>query len=172
MNMDEILTLVDEIARSYSVGPPSIVKAIIQQESNFNPHVLRYEPEYKYLYSSSTYAHELGITVETEIITQKISWGLGQIMGGLARELGFRDHMNVLLIPEVNIKYIFENIKRIGHQAVTPTEVFACYNGGMGSLYIKYKTGVFPNQKYVESCMNSMRRYENGQSNTSDKSAQ
>lgn len=139
----------------------NILKSILEQESHFNPYVLRYEPTYNYLLNPNHYAQKLLITVPTETMTQKMSWGLGQIMGGLARELGFEDHMGHLLRPEINIEYVCKYLLRIQINAKTPDAIFACYNGGMGAL-LNQKDGKFPNQGYVDSCMNHLAKWRRG----------
>ncbi len=61
----------------------ALVCAIIEQESAWNPHAIRYEPGFR-----TRYVAPLGLG-PTEEIARSISWGLMQVMGQVAREHGF-----------------------------------------------------------------------------------
>ena len=61
----------------------ALVCAIIEQESAWNPHAIRYEPGFR-----TRYVAPLGLP-PTEEIARSISWGLMQVMGQVAREHGF-----------------------------------------------------------------------------------
>lgn len=130
------------------------VNAIITQESNWNPFALRYEPNYRYIFSAESFAKKLGISVETETQTQKFSWGLGQLMGGLARELGHTLPMGNLFDPSMNIFYIIKRLGQLKKVSAVPDDVFAGYNGGLGSL--NKVNGRYPNQSYVDSVKNHL----------------
>jgi soluble lytic murein transglycosylase-like protein len=146
-----ILSLIETTTHFYSIDP-ILVKAIIRQESNWNQYSLRYEAGWKYLLKPEGYAKLLGITEETEIQSQKMSWGLGQVMGSVARELGFKMEMGNLFEPVHNVEYICLLIKSLEHKAKTIPEILACYNSGLGAL-INKKDGLFHNQKYVDSAL-------------------
>ena len=83
---------------------PDIVLAICEVESGFEPYATRYEPMYTYLQLAALHAERVGITKITEEVHQKTSWGLMQLMGGVARELGFRRHMPELCDVDLNIE--------------------------------------------------------------------
>jgi hypothetical protein len=73
---------------TFSVSPvlytgTALVCAIIEQESAWNPHAMRYEPGFR-----TRYVAPLGLPPSEEI-ARSISWGLMQIMGQVAREHGF-----------------------------------------------------------------------------------
>jgi soluble lytic murein transglycosylase-like protein len=131
----------------------NVVRAIIQQESKQNRYAVRYEPGWEYLLNPGHYAAWNGTTEATEIELQKMSWGLGQLMGSVARELGHEGPMGQLFDPAVNIALICLKIKNIMHQAKTDLkeDIFSCYNGGLGSLL--NKKDEYPNQEYVNSCL-------------------
>jgi soluble lytic murein transglycosylase-like protein len=83
-----------------------IILGIIQTESSFNPLACRFEKNWNYLKTPSYYAKKLGITTDTEMIFQKISWGLMQVMGSVYRELGYSGYLNALSNDiERQIKY-------------------------------------------------------------------
>jgi soluble lytic murein transglycosylase-like protein len=62
---------------------PSLVCAVIEQESAWNPYAIRYEPAFR-----TRYVAPLRLPV-TEEIARSISWGLMQVVGQVARENGF-----------------------------------------------------------------------------------
>jgi soluble lytic murein transglycosylase-like protein len=62
---------------------PALVCAIVEQESAWDPHAIRYEPAFR-----ARYAAPLGLP-PTEEVARAISWGLMQVMGQVAREHGF-----------------------------------------------------------------------------------
>jgi hypothetical protein len=120
--------------------PDSLVQAICQQESSMNPWALRYEPTYRWLYGD-----QLKMT-PTERHAQMCSWGLMQVMGALARELGFQEDMPKLCVPTVNIDYGCKQLRRLYDKYFNWVDVIAAYNAGsprrIGSLYV--------NQSYVD----------------------
>ena len=62
---------------------PALVCAIVEQESAWDPHAIRYEPAFR-----TRYVSPLGLA-PTEEVARSISWGLMQVMGQVAREHGF-----------------------------------------------------------------------------------
>ncbi len=79
--------------------------AIFRVESSFDPNAVRYEADYKYVWNVAENAKALGITKRTEEQFQKTSWGLGQIMGGTARWLGYKGPLTGLLDVETNVHF-------------------------------------------------------------------
>lgn len=142
--MDE---LIQTMAKRFHLDPLWI-KAIILQESGGNPWALRYEKNYSYLFQPKIFAKHHLISLDTEIETQKMSWGLGQLMGALARQQGHTGLMAELVQPELNIKHIcirFQDLKTISQ---VKDDLFAMYNGGPGALK-HLVNGKYPNQSYV-----------------------
>jgi soluble lytic murein transglycosylase-like protein len=153
-----------EIERQAALGnlDPNILKSIVTQESNYNPYAIRYEPSYAYLYAVPHYAQFLNISQDTEITTQKISWGLGQLMGAVAREQGHVGPMGQLFEVETNIKIMIVLIKKMQSRGYEELgEIFSCYNGGVGAV-LKMKDGIYPNQGYVDSCMSHYKKLKQG----------
>jgi len=62
---------------------PALVCAVVEQESAWDTHAIRYEPAFR-----TRYVAPLKLT-PTEEIARSISWGLMQVMGQVAREHGF-----------------------------------------------------------------------------------
>jgi hypothetical protein len=62
---------------------PALVCAVIEQESGWDSHAMRYEGAFR-----ARYVAPLGLP-PTEEIARSISWGVMQVMGQVAREHGF-----------------------------------------------------------------------------------
>ena len=62
---------------------PALVCAVVEQESAWDTHAIRYEPGFR-----TRYVAPLGLP-PTEEVARSISWGLMQVMGQVAREHGF-----------------------------------------------------------------------------------
>jgi soluble lytic murein transglycosylase-like protein len=84
-----IINLATPIAKSHSL-PPHIVIAIIEQESNFNPFALRFEPAWYRRLLPKANEPNSPILSPTEIAQRSISWGLMQVLGQTLRELQHR----------------------------------------------------------------------------------
>lgn len=133
------------------------VKAIICQESQWNQYAVRFEPGYRWLYYPQIFSKHYLISLDTETTTQKMSWGLGQIMGALAREQGHKGLMAELLKPEVNIKHICIRLKKLKTISPLAEDVFAMYNGGAAAKQ-KNQTGKYRNQEYVDSVLSYLQK--------------
>jgi soluble lytic murein transglycosylase-like protein len=85
---------IERIADSFAL-PPSLVAAVIQEESRFEPWAARTEPHYKRKAIVQEQARAWAKryrnlpTYETELDDRSRSLGLMQVMGQLAREQGF-----------------------------------------------------------------------------------
>src|ERR1700719_4074968 len=79
---------------------PALVCAIVEQESAWDPHAIRYEPAFR-----TRYVAPLGLPPSEEI-ARSISWGLLQVMGQVARERGFRGKfLSALCDPEAGLDF-------------------------------------------------------------------
>jgi soluble lytic murein transglycosylase-like protein len=77
-----LIALARTAADEHSLDP-ALVCAVIEQESSWDTHAMRYEPAFR-----SRYVAPLGLSL-TEEVARSISWGLMQVMGQSARERGF-----------------------------------------------------------------------------------
>jgi len=78
----ELVALARTIAEHHGVDE-TLVCAVVEQESAWDTHAIRYEPGFR-----AHYVAPLGLP-PTEEIARSISWGLMQVMGQVAREHGF-----------------------------------------------------------------------------------
>ena len=147
--------VIKKVAIDQSV-PWRLIGAIIQTESSGNQYATRYEPHFKYLVKTKQMSLDNGITEETEIILQKMSWSYTQIMGGVARELGFDDDMP-MLCGELSILFGTKLIKKIASRYTNKEDIIAAYN--MGSV-IKAIDGKYKNQIYVDKVLGYLNTLE------------
>lgn len=126
---------------------PILVGAIIRQESNNNPYAIRFEPKYKWILTTEYFARKNGSSQDTEINGQKTSWGPMQIMGAVARELGFWAWFPQLCSNDVGVHFGCAKLSQLFARFKILDEVIASYNAGSP---LRDKTGNFINQVYVD----------------------
>jgi len=80
---EELLALARAAAEKHALDP-ALVCAVVEQESAWDAHAIRYEPAFR-----TRYVAPLGLP-PTEEVARSISWGLMQVMGQVAREHGFQ----------------------------------------------------------------------------------
>jgi soluble lytic murein transglycosylase-like protein len=98
----KLVALATETARAHDLDP-SLVCAVIEQESAWNPWAMRYEPAFFAKYVASLYTNNK--VSASEAYARGFSWGLMQVMGQVAREYGFADRfLSGLCDPAVGIE--------------------------------------------------------------------
>lgn len=106
---DSIIQLVRQIAPNYSLDP-ALVCAIVEQESDGDTWLVRWEKGFDQKYivplEAAGKIHPTPpITEATEAVTRAMSWGLMQIMGETAREapVNYYGRMAALCDPNTGI---------------------------------------------------------------------
>jgi len=134
---------------------PIVLGAIVYQESGGNPWAMRYEPLWAHgLVETKRNAAAVLSSEHTEEILQKSSLGLCQVMGVVARELGFKGWLTQLFKPEIGLLYgamvLSKNISRFKDLE----SAISAYNAGSPK---KDSQGDFINQDYVDSVYRHMK---------------
>jgi len=154
-NMDQFIR---NASNDFQVDP-NLIKAICLKESSWITWTVRYEPRWTYFYKHELFANSLGITPDTEKMLQSMSWGCMQIMGSVARELGYSGHLTQLCDPELGIYYGTKKLNELFKKYQTKEEVISAYNQGEPK-----RAGLpgfpFINQSYVDSVCNNIKYYE------------
>lgn len=145
MLLPEIASLIQTAALAQGLDP-KLISAIVLMESTGNPWLTRYEPNWKYFYFQEYFAKTNRVTIQTETIMQATSWGLMQIMGSGARELGFSAEMPRLILPENSLLYGCKKLKKLSVKAQNQNDLIAAYNAGSAR---KNADGSYVNQDYV-----------------------
>jgi len=149
--------IIKECCKEYEL-PFGLVKAIIQVESSNNQYAIRYEPRFRWITNLNGYSSGLQ-TKETEKQAQKTSWGLMQIMGGTARDLGFNGvFLSELLDVRTNVNWgclylagLRERFSNLEDSiAIFDDNMIAAYNAGSPR---RNDDGTFVNQAYVNKIL-------------------
>jgi len=127
-----------------------LLAAIAQQESGGRAHAIRFEPKWKYFCTPEVYAKKNGVSLETERNSQMISWSYCQIMGGVARELGFDGPMPKLCDATLNFHFAALKLASIFKKYPAMDDAISAYNQGSNR---KNADGKHVNFAYVHSVM-------------------
>jgi soluble lytic murein transglycosylase-like protein len=136
MNSAEtFLPLIRSTADAHGL-PPELVRAMVEQESTFQPYRNRFEEGFYKRYVEGKkldFVPPLCLKI-TEALNRATSWGLLQIMGQVARELGFRGWLAELCNPETGLEWgcrrLADMRRRFGSEGWSV--VVRAYNGGPG----------------------------------------
>lgn len=139
------------IAKGWGLKP-SLVRAIVQVESSGNPKAIRYEPAFY-----ERYVKGKGYQA-TEAHLLSSSWGLLQVVGLVARELGYEEHLSFLLLPELGLFWGCRKLAELATKYPDEQETIAAYNAGSPR---RLKDGTFVNQEYVDKVATEMGKQEN-----------
>jgi soluble lytic murein transglycosylase-like protein len=127
-----VLPQITRVAESYNLDP-LIIAAVVLQESAGNPWVSRFEVGYFHRYVDAVPLRlyvPREITETTERMSRATSWGLMQIMGGTARQHGYKKLLTQLLDPLENIELGALILANFLRNTGSYTEALLRYNGG------------------------------------------
>jgi soluble lytic murein transglycosylase-like protein len=112
-----------------------LVAAVCEQESSWLPFSIRYEPGFLAKYVAPIY-NACKISA-TEAYARSFSWGLMQIMGQTARELGFTgESLAELCDPETGIEFGCRKLAAcLKNAGGDQTKALPAYNGGSNPNY-------------------------------------
>lgn len=142
----DITLYILDISQIYEIDA-SIIAGLVMTESASNPYAMRYEPEWRYVYKTKEFSEKIRCTRNTEIIGQKTSWGLIQIMGTVAREMGFMGWFSELCNPPIGLEFGIKYFSKKMRQYVVLDHAISAYNHGRPWLL---KDGTYGNQAYVD----------------------
>ena len=134
MITDELVKLAVAAAKAHNLDP-ALVCAIVEQESGWNPWAIRYEPAFFVKYVAPLYTNNK--ISATEAYGRSFSWGLMQLMGQVARELGFANtYLTSLLDPATALEWGCQHFtkKLVAARGDTHAALFM-WNGGGDALY-------------------------------------
>lgn len=138
--------------------PPALVLGVIHTESAGNADAMRFEPGYKFLFEPKSYAAKHGWTEETEKALQMFSYGLMQVMGAVAREMGFNLHPKLLLVPKINLSWSLLHLWSLKQRFKTWPDAVAAYNWGHPARSLL--SGKYKNQAYVDKVFAAAQEFE------------
>ena len=102
MTQEEMIALAKDSAARHDLSP-ELVCAVVEQESDWEPSAIRYEPAF---YDRYVYPMSLKRAIsETEARARAFSWGLMQTMGEVGREFGFAGkYLSALCEPQAGLE--------------------------------------------------------------------
>ena len=138
----EIRELIEEKASVYDLDP-DLVEAHVLVESSGKPKSTRWEPAFY-----ERYVLPLNLA-SNEARGRATSFGLLQIMGQVARELGFKGEFAELLDPESGLEWGCKKLNQCykKYSSNGQDAGIAAYNCGTPK---RKKDGAFQNQEYVD----------------------
>lgn len=125
----------------------ALVCAIVMQETKGNPWLTRFEPNWQYWEMPIAFASSNSVNTATERMMQSMSWGPMQIMGSVAREMGFGAELTRLALPEFALAYSCKKLAAIFEKHPTEDDAIAAWNAGSPR---KKEDGTYSNQAYVD----------------------
>ena len=133
-----------------------LIAALCRQESSGNQWAQRYEPNATRSINQNfwKYASLNGITPQTESIAECTSFGLLQVMGYVARSLGFDGPLTRLCDPETGVHYGCLLLCQLFKRFTELDAVVSSYNQGsprkgIDGKYLNYKNYVLPVLGYM-----------------------
>ncbi len=127
---------------------PSLVGAFVAVESGGVADRTRYEKNWGfYHHPTSVFAADLGITEQTEMVAQAHSYGLLQIMGATARDMGYTSFLHGLCRPVIGLEFGCRFIAKKKEQYPVLSDLVASYNAGTPR---RGDDGRYRNQEYID----------------------
>jgi hypothetical protein len=146
--MADLAAIIEIEAKAQGLDP-LLVQAICEHEAQGNAYKVRFEPAWRYFHFPAEWASRLLITVETEKTCQAMSWGPMQVMGAVAREMGFEQDLTYLTEAATGIRFGCKKLKALLVHYGNEMDAISAYNQGSprktaGGLYMNAKTYVDP----------------------------
>ena len=135
MNREELIQLIMAMAWQANLQP-ALVLAVVEQESNFQPWAIRYEDGFYRRYIQPLILKG-EVKSDTEARARATSWGVMQVMGQVAREIGFKGkYLSELCDPPIGIYF---GCRHLSHKLTLSTgdikRTLLSYNGGANQKY-------------------------------------
>ena len=139
----------------WGLDPVSVMESWVLQESSWNPNAVREEPGFYRRYVLPNLTTSWAKREQWQLAT---SWGLLQVMGQTAREMGFTGrYLPQLVDPSLSLYY---GVKYLMHQKARGdhswSQALAAYNGGLGGTPDN-RTAPYRNQFYVDEIIERIR---------------
>jgi soluble lytic murein transglycosylase-like protein len=140
--MNAVLVTMAKASAATEGLDPALVCAVIEQESEWNPWAVKYEPGFY-----EEYIVKQNLKDTTEAHARTISWGLMQVMGEVAREEHYTGPLPALCDPQTGIDAGLTHLARFLRDA----------NGNVHDALEHWNGGRNPN--YASEVMARMSKY-------------
>lgn len=130
----QLIALARKSAAAHSLDP-ALVCAVVEQESSWNTWAMRYEPAFFAKYVANLYTNNK--VSASEAYARGFSWGLMQVMGQVARELGCdAPFLSALCDPELGLAVGCKVLrKKLDAMDGDITRGLLAWNGGANPSY-------------------------------------
>lgn len=142
MEQEQLIVMAENAAIHAGIDPV-LVCCVCEQESSWNPRATRFEAAFK-----ERYVDPQGRS-EPEATQRATSWGLMQVMGEVARELGYVGPLMALLDPLTGLSWGCRKLF---------TCLTAAHGNNMAAL-LRYNGGSAP--EYASKVLSRASRYRN-----------
>ena len=134
MTNEELEQLARTAAAAHGLDP-ALVCAIVEQESGWNSWANRYEPAFFAKYVAPLFTN--GKVSATEAYARSFSYGLMQLMGQVARELGFANtYLTSLCDPATGLEWGCQHFaKKLARANGDTRQALLLWNGGGNAQY-------------------------------------
>lgn len=150
----EIELAIHEKARLFKIDP-NLLKAICQVESSLDPFAMRFEKNYIYLHEVREWSKKFNVSNETEGALQKFSYGLGQVMGAVAREYGYDEPLALLCADwKQALHFSAQHFAKFLKRYKKTDDAIAAYNAGAP----RKTDGFYKNQPYVDKVLRAYKK--------------
>ncbi len=147
--LQETRNIIREEAIRQGVDPDLMI-ALAIVESNGIPKTARFEKNFQYYFKDQEFAKLQGISLDTERMFQKTSFGVLHLMGGTARWLGYSSWLPDLCEPRIGALWGCVYFKRVCSKQIYLNDQIAVYNAGSVRRKID---GSYTNQEYVDKVL-------------------
>jgi soluble lytic murein transglycosylase-like protein len=154
-NLEQVIR---QVARRRN-WPEAVLLGLVQTESGGDQNAVRYEKLYNNLDRPGDWAKGIQ-SLDTEVACQRMSWGLGQIMGATARRFGFKGPFFTELCsnPFLNLDLCCDHLDRDRAAGWGLEVCLARYNGGASGNPGANKT--LRNHEYVTKVLRAAERWK------------
>lgn len=148
MDKKQLVQIVELEAATQKLDP-ILLLAICTHESSFDPFRAKTEASYRWLSLPNGHALRLGITYETEVALQSISYGLMQIMGATARQFGYNGQLAELAgNPSISLHFGTLYLQHCLKLYPKLEDTISAYNAGHPE---EIANGIYRNQSYEDA---------------------
>lgn len=113
----------------------ALVCAVVEQESSWDPWSIRYEPDFFTRYVLPLQEKNI-IHTDTEARARAFSWGLMQLMGQVAREVGYTGNLAALCAPATGLHWgCIHLAKKFREAGGDQAKALQLWNGGGNPNY-------------------------------------
>jgi soluble lytic murein transglycosylase-like protein len=157
ISKEDVLAAAVEKSKEHGIEL-ELILAFIEVESSFYPFAFRFEPKWRVARTDDQIrqvALHNNLSESTERIELMSSFGVMQVMGEVARELGYTGRLTDLFDPVYGIQYGCLKLKKcLEKYPNNQDDAIAAYNAGVPTM----TGGGYKNQAYVDAIKKALEK--------------